>query len=382
MFPTLTPTAHKRYVKLRLVLWLGIIIFGGLFCLSMVFPTITQTLDFDNPASSKNTLVDPRAPDTTPLTTGKVRVTAPLITNTSLLGDYSAALISLTLEDDSARPDTITATLRRAYRARLLPLGEPIASVRSENILRVDSTYYVLQADMLYPFVSDAAYRSRFDNQQLVKEVGREVLSLYPVASSPIGFRIGSLLSFADGVFIVTSENEIRPIGSAEIFLALGYRFADVKPVSEEELGLYKRGRIILLNTPHPDGTLFRDLDTDTVFLIEQGKRRIIEDSQYRVFLSGEQQPIHTRSQDTETSVHCSLTSSLFPQTYRCTLLLDDVKDHLGFDYELTLSTDAIDFEIEALHMSFDTHATLDNARTLVAKVKQRILARFGLAQP
>lgn len=375
----LSAPLHQHYIRLRILLWIGIIIGGGTFSLSMLFPTITQGFDFDNPGASKNQMVSPRAPDGSPLTSGKVLNHGTLIANTSLLGDFSAATIRFTIEADSDFPETINATIKRSYRAMLLPIGEPIASLQSAHILRVDNAYYILQEGTLYPFVSEAAYRSRFDGDQTVRDVGRDILGLYPVAATPIGFRIGSLLSFADGVFIVTSDTEVRPVGSAEIFLALGYRFEDVKPVSEEELGLYKRGRIILLSTPHADGTVFRDLDTGQVFIIEHQTRRIVTDPLYRAFLEHEQQPINTRSSDANEHVTCSLTTGLFPRTYHCTALLDPLKDNLGFDYELALSGSDRDFEIETLELAFDTHVTLDNARTLVAKVKQRILTRFGL---
>lgn len=381
MTSTLTPSQYQLYTRLRLLLRIGIVIGGGAFVLSMLFPTITQSFDFDNPGASKNTIVEPRAPDNTSLTTGKVSSGSTLIANTSLLGDFSAATLRFTIEDDSDFPEIVKATLKRSYRAMLFPIGEPIDTLESANILRVDNTYYVLKEGVLYPFVSEAAYRSRFGSDQLVKDVSRDILSLYGVATVPIGFRIGSLLSFADGVFVVTSSTEIRPVGSAEIFLALGYRFEDVKPVSEEELSLYKRGRIILLNTPHADGTVFRDVDTDQVFILENRTRRIVTDPLYRAFLENEQQPITTRSSDAGEAVNCALATGIFPRTYRCTVLLDPLKDNLGFDYELMLSESDRAFEIETLTIAFDTHVTLDNARTLLAKVKQRILVRFGLAQ-
>ncbi len=368
------------YRRLRVLLWIVIVFGGGAFILSLLFPTITQSFDFDNPGSSRNTIIEPRAPDTTPLTTGKVSPDQNMVANTSLLGDFSSATIRFTLEDDSALPQAPTATLRRAYRSLLLPLGEPIDAVQRETIVRSGDTYYVFENNTLFPFISEAAYRSRFDEEQPVIDVDTNALSRFPRAETQIGFRIGSLVSFADGVFVVTSPTEIRPIGSAEILLALGYRFEDVKSASEEELGLYERGRIILLNTPHADGTLFRDLDTEEVFIVEGGKRRVIADAAYRAFLEREQRPIPTRTSDRDESVSCNPEAGIFPRTYRCEVLLERFRDNAGFDYELTLGSTDQAFEIETLNLAFNTHLTLDNARTLVAKVKQRILVRFGLA--
>ena len=375
------PVVTTAYTRLRILLWIGIILGGSAFILSMLFPTITQSLDFDNPGASRNTIVDPRASDNTPLTTGKVSVGAPLIANTSLLGDFSSVTLRFTLEDDSFLPKQVTATLRRAFRATLLPLGEPITLVQPETIVRSEDTYYVFENNTLFPFISEAAYRSRFDTNQPVVDVDVNFISRFPVSQTPIGFRVGSLVAFADGVFVVTSNTEIRPVGSAEIFLALGYRFEDVKQASEEELSIYERGRIILLNTPHADGTLFRDTSTNEVFMIEGGKRRVIADESYRTFLEGEQLPIATQREDYDENVRCNPEATLFPRTYRCEAMLENFRDNLGFDYELKLESSDQDFEIETLTTTFNTHITLDNASTLLAKVKQRILARFGLAQ-
>lgn len=382
MLPTplpIPPALITPYTRLRLILWGLILIGGGTFFLSLLFPTITQSFDFRNPGASRNTLVDPETIDHTKLTNGKVEDNQSLQVFTTVLGDFSAATIEFSLEQDSNFPEAITATLQRGYRAMFLPLGEPITAVQPENILHIQNTYYVLKNNTLYPFVSEAAYHSRFDDTQLVKETSADTLQLFPVATQPIGFRTGSLLSFADGVFIVTSDTEIRPVGSAEIFLALGYRFEDVVPVSEEDLGIYTRGRIILLGTPHPDGTLFREESTDTVFLIENGKRRPIQDLSYRKFLESKQLPIVTRESDTITSVACTLQETLFPRTYRCTTPLALLNDHLGNDYKLVLGTSAKSYEMRTLTLAFDTHVTLENGHILAAKVKNRILTRFGL---
>jgi len=377
-FP-IAPELKSTYTRLRLLLW-GLTLFGGgAFFLSLLFPTITQSFDFRNPGASRNSIVDPQDSDHTPLTNGKLANDQTLQAYTSLLGDFSAASIAFTLEQDSAFPESIPATLKRTYRAMLLPVGEPIAAVQPENILHVQNTYYVLKNDTLYPFVSDAAYHSRFGDDQPVKEVDPSVLTLFTLSNQPIGFRIGSLLSFADGVFIVTSNTEIRPVGSAEIFLALGYRFEDVVPVSEEDLGIYTRGRIILLNTPHADGTLFRDNSTGDVYLIEQGFRRLVQDTEYLRFLESKQLPIGANSADASETVTCTLQGTLFPRTYRCTALLENLNDNLGNDYELTLGPAQEDYEMRTLSLAFDTHVTLENAHILAAKVKNRILTRFGL---
>ncbi len=378
--PVLTPQQTKLYQRLRLLLWVGMVTGGTLFSLSILFPRITQSFDFDNPGASRNQIVDPRGPQGESRTNGKLAGSESLIGNTSLLGDFSSVTASFTLENDSDFPEYATATVRRGYRAAFLPIGDPVTESPSATIFLIDGNYYRFENDTLTPFISEAAYRSRYPAGQPLARADASIFAEHPRAKEPLGFRVGSLLSFADGVFVVTSDTEIRPIGSAEIFLALGYRFDDVLPVSEEELGIYKRGRIVLLNTPHADGTLFRDQDTGEVFVVESGKRRLVTDTGYREFLVAQQMPIETRASDAGRSVSCTLESGFFPRTYRCTAPLTELNANLGSDYELTLQGTGTDFEMETLSLAFDTHVTVENARTLLAKVKQRILVRFGLA--
>lgn len=377
----LTPQQRRLYRQLRALLWIGILTGATLFGLSVLFPRITQSFDFSNPGALRNTIVSPRAPDGSPLTQGKVAAAGTLIANTSLLGDFSEATVGFTLTSHSLLPSTVTATIRRGYQATRLPLGPPITSTPQAEIFLVDGTYYQLNHQTLTPFISEAAYHSRFPNDQSVTRSDNSLFDRYPRAKEPIGFRIGSLLAFDVGVFVVTSETEIRPVISAETFLALGYHFQDVIPVSEEELGIYTRGRIIVLNTPHGDGTLFHDVDTNELWMVEQGTRRVITDQGYRDFLLTKQTPIETRLSDTVRSVTCKLQASFWPRQYHCSAELTPLNQNLGFDYELTLTSTESGFEMDSLDLAFNTHVTLENARTLGAKVKQRILARFGLAQ-
>ena len=58
--------------------------------------------------------------------------------------------------------------------------------------------------------------------------------------------------------------------------LALGYRFEDVLPVNEEDLGIYKRGRILLMGAPHPC-LLYTSDAADERSSVDLGGRRIIK---------------------------------------------------------------------------------------------------------
>lgn len=376
----LTSSQQALYRKLRILLWVGILTGGALFSLSVLFPQIEHFIDFNESSSLKVADLEITS-DANPEFTlhGTMIPQSTVTTFASHLGDFSSIDINVTLESDSSLPASIEASLRRANRAAFLPRGEPVATP-TPTIFLVDTIYYLLKDNTLVPFISEAAYQSRYPQGHTVAKTDSSIFRLYPKQETPIGFRVGSLLSFADGVFIVTSETDMRPVGSAEIFLALGYRFEDVKAVSEEELGIYERGRIILLNTPYSDGTLFRDTASHTVFMIDQGLLRPIPDAHYLAFLESEQTPIEIHAEDATEQIRCNLREGLLPRSYTCSALIDPFKDNLGYTYEIILgqNTDQI-IEIKKMRITFDTHVTVENAHRLLAKVKQRLLERFGL---
>ncbi|MDP3957666.1 MAG: hypothetical protein Q8Q10_04155 [bacterium] len=378
---------QHRYRILRAILWAAVISFVIVFALRALFPTLIFSFNFKTPSSSKNNLLAPRSPDTTPRTNGKIEAGGMLVADVGVVGDFSQAATSLTLEKKSAVPDTLAFSLRRSYRSFFLPTGPPVTSFPEESLYRVDTTYYALrdgpastrlsEAGTLYPFVSDNAYLSRYPADFALPE-NKDFLTRYPVSEEWIGFRIGSIVSFADGAFLIVSDTEMRPIGSADIFLALGYRFEDVRPVSEEELGIYKRGRIFLLGANHPDGTLLLDRDTDTYYLVDGGFKHPLLDAPYRDFIIKQQAPIVTSSQASVQHADCTLLPGLFGQTFACATPLDALRSGNGPDFEIRISQGNTDIDINTLQVSFNTEKSAKNMLTLLSQIKQRILTRFG----
>lgn len=370
---------QKRYSMFRIALYALFFLLVTLFFLDILFPTIGQIFDFRSPESSKNTILAPRSSDGTPRVNGKIEAKGTLIADTAVLGGFSQATVEATIEKDSALPQNMEFSLRRSYQAFFYPIGEPVSNFPEETLYHVDTTYYALREGTLFPFVSDQAYLSRFP-REFATEADEALLSRYPLSEEWLGFRVGSLLSNATGVFVVTSETEARPVGSAEIFLALGYDFADVIPVSEEELGIYKRGRIFLLGAAHPDGTILFDQDTNEYFIIDHGTKHPLPLSPYRDFLTTGKHPILVSSTRTNVSVNCSLMPNIFGSALSCTTPITTLTPGFGNDFELSLtSSDAV--ELRTLSVSFETAKNQENFMTLLSKIKQRLLGRFGLAQ-
>ncbi len=380
-FATIPTHLGPLYLKLRITLAVAIMLVGSGVAYTFLFPTIATSFDFRNPKSSKNQIFDPRSDTNTPRTNGKLEANGRFVADTSPFGDFSALSVELDLEKRSETPNQINVSVRKGYRAFRYPIGPAIKDFPATDLYRVNDTYYALQDGVLHPFVSEAAFLSRFPSA-FAKTMPPEWLAASMVDQNFLGFRVGSLISFADGVYLITSETDIRPIGSAEIFLALGYHFKDVVPVNEEDLGIYKRGRIFLMGAAHPDGTLFKDRSDGTLYLIEGNARRPIENGPYRNFLMATTDPIAVDAASNEMLAHCTAVSGLLPRALDCTVSLESLQSSVGPDYEIALSSHDTDIDIGTLTLAFETRLDQGNMTTLLAKIKQRILARFGLTTP
>lgn len=372
---------QQRYFFLRFVMYFLCIIMAVLLASRFFFPTITQNFDFRSPESSKNMLLAPRSPENTPRTNGKIESGGTLVTDTAVVGDFSLATVTAVLEKKSALPEMFSVSLRRSYQSFLYPTSEPVSDFPDETIMRAGDTYYLLRNEILFPFVSEQAYLSRFPKERasIITDTV-PFFERFSVSDTWLGFRVGTLLSNANGVFVVVSETEARPIGSADIFLSLGYNFADVIPVNEEELGVYQQGRILLLGAPHPDGTVLHDSTTDNYFLIQKGTKRPLLPGIYRDFLLKTIHPIIVSSQASAETVHCTLTPTIFRSAFSCTTPITTLIPGFGNDFELRIdSASAID--LNTLSISFETAKNRQNMLTLLSQMKQRLLARFGATE-
>ncbi len=377
---SIPPDWQKRYQMLRALLYAIVILTVGVFALRVLFPTLVFSFNFKTPSSSKNNILDPRSPIDTPRTNGKIEKDGALIADTGVVGNFSDAAVRVVLEKNSAVPENLAFSLRRSYRGFLLPTGTPVTGFPEATLYKVDGTYYALQNGVLSRFVSDNAYLSRYPDDFALLET-EDFLKTYPVSENWIGFRVGSLVSFADGVFLIVSDTEMRPVGSADIFLAFGYRFKDVRPASEEEIGIYKRGRIFLLGAQHPDGTLLLDQDTGDYYLVEHNTKRPITDTRYLEFIKQRQTPISVSSQSSEARASCLLEPSLFGQSFSCTAALAGLRGGTGSDFEIHLEGADTDIDINTLTVSFATKKSRATMLTILSTIKQRLLSRFGIAQ-
>ncbi len=376
-FLSLVPShLHKKYRVLRVLLWFSIVSVVTLFALRVLFPTLQQSFDFRTPGSSRNAIMNPRSPELAPRTNGKIESGGTLIADTAVIGDFSLLQVAVVLEKKSALPASLLFSLRRSYQSFFYPTGEAVTAFPAESNYAINGQYYALRNGTLYPYVSEAAFLSRFPHDQAQIE-DSSFLNEHPISDTWLGFRVGTLLSNATGVFIVTNETEVRPVGSAEIFLALGYNFSDVIPASEEELGVYKRGRIVLLGFAHPDGTVLYDQENNTHYLIDQGTKRPLL-GVYRDFLREKTHPILVSTRASERSISCTLLPNFFGTNLTCAAPLVSLTPGFGNDFQLQLNSPETTIDINNLTLSFETAKNKQNFLSLLSQIKQRLLARLG----
>ena len=95
----------------------------------------------------------------------------------------------------------------------------------------------------------------------------------------------GNAICYADGAMVrERSRNEVYVIANGEkkhitnpaSFAALGYNWGNVVEVEPGVLGLYRNRTAMQSDSVHPEGALIREEGTNTVYLIEGGKKKPI----------------------------------------------------------------------------------------------------------
>lgn len=374
-------TKRRSYLIGRVCLYATCILLAYLLALSFLFPVVPFSFNFRTPHSTKNTFLDPRsAPDQSSLTNGKIAGGQTLIGNFDRPGTFSRIRISFNLEKKSAAPTKIKASIARSYRAFFLPISStPISSFEHPTLYRdTAGIYYSADQGMLKRFVSTAAYLSRYPKSFALPLDSSSASSL-PIAPEWIGFRVGSLLSFADGIFLVVSEDEIRPFGDPDIFLSFGYRFEDVIPAHEEEIGIYKRGRILLYGNSQSDGTLFRDTDSGAYMIVNHNTLQPITSPEYRDFLLDRVSPINVSLAARNTDFSCVPQTSLIGKTYTCDIAPGALPTNFGSAFQLSLQNDSENtIDIRSFTVSLITDQTRENFLLSASQFKSRFLDRFG----
>jgi hypothetical protein len=430
----------RRYHIARAILFFGFIALALFGCFRLLFPIQVGVFDFNKPDSLSNTLAPPQTPSGLSLATGHLDTDQTLITSAQPIGLFDTADITLTPSRKSVSLEGTTVTLRKSYaaffypvedRPALFPPGtllrsadtyaiiapnatritfasletvrrlgytpENFLTVSAEEfsrqpvsmtwdsttdvppgtLLSIDGVYYQREAQTLRRFVSENAYLSLYTPDQALTR-SADLLNRIPVDEQWLGFADGSLLSFDNGIFVV-DRSILRPIGDPTIFVALGFDWARVIPASEEEMGIMSRGRIVLMNTPQPNGTIFLDRDTGEYFLItSDARRQPIRSTALLSILTRHTTPISVSSQALTLKTECLAHSTgWFSSDMSCKTPLHAFQTLPGGSYEITLETPTPGARLDALRIDFHTALRQSSWQATLSLLKQRLLNRY-----
>ncbi len=358
------------------VLFLVVLLYGAL---SFLFPYQRYSFDFTNPDATKNNLFEPHLSDFTPLDKGKL----PALTSLVLYANNPQVLQSGDVTVIPQDPSLASAlqgsavTVRRGFAATFFP-HEDTLDVPTQKIVEYGGNYYEWREAGLYPFVSQAAAESHVPKDHIGSLSG-DVFSTLSVQNEILGFRPGTMLAYADGVFFVTEDATIRPFGSAEVLLRAGYTFDHILPASGEDVGIYKRGKIILPGELHPGGTLFFDTDTRTTLLFQNKTLRPLTPA-YADFLKTKNDVIAFSSQKQEQESSCLLTKTFLRNAFTCQFNALSLQEGArGNDYQITLAPIAQAIDIDSMVVGLQSSRQNENAKATIRSLANRVLERIGL---
>ena len=367
-----------RYYRIAQVI-LYTVTFTLLFFLILrsLFPTTIDTFDFENPTSSKHTLLPPQNEKREVAYNGQLAEHASLIFNIGASAEDASVSLKTLVEKKSPLSNKLSFIVRHGYRASWLPVGQAISDFPAVDLYVSDGIYYMLRDGKLMRFVSRDAFLSRYP-EEFAKVLTSEEQKNFSEGDGVIGFRPGLLAAYGDGVFIIMNETEMRPVGSARIFQEIGYDFQDVQNLNAEELGIYKRGKIFLSGDRHSDGTVFQDTLTSRYFLVEEGQFHELLPGRYLDFLLSKARPILFSSVTRDQTVRCDATPNLFTHGLHCTLSLANISSTIGSDYEIRLTNEGDSMDLQSFEARFKTAKNKANLIFIISQVKDLFLSRFG----
>lgn len=359
---------------------------GLVFSLVAVLAAIAYTLIFSTQHFSYTYLTSeqqgeqvlemPTGFDGAPFENGRVPAHEILHTYAGTAEDISSASVRVTLRRIEEMPDTISLSIRRSYRAFFLPEGDPLSGMPEERVLAIDGLPYLLMNEMLHPLTSEAAALS-WTTAEEVLPAKNDTFDVFPLDNAPVGYRPGTLLSDEREIFVVDGEGFLRPVPTLAVFEALGFSAEDVLSVDSSDFSTHTRGAALTASDTQPDGTILFDVDTNRHFLVEDGKRHLLESEKYRNMFLELSTPITVTSDAFHATVSCELVRHpTFRNRYLCTIPTDSLDAFPGRSYEFSLNPNQ-DIEIENIEISLHQSPNRENFDSFFRKAASTFVSTY-----
>lgn len=141
-----------------------------------------------------------------------------------------------------------------------------------------NSTIYLIQNGIKRPFVSTAAFLSRYSYTSVIP-VSNDQLFFYENGRS-IKYANYSLLRTPNGVMFLLVDDTVRPIAGMKTFAAAGFQREEIVKVGAEDLAEYIKGELITTENIYPSGRLMQSRSTGVIFFVQDGIRHLVPSKQ------------------------------------------------------------------------------------------------------
>lgn len=428
----LDSSLRKKYVALKTVLYIAFLTGIFLIAKQIIFPSVPLAFSFANYNSLKNTLVMPRVssePDK-PLK-NSIPANDILAFNANPIGNFSTVNLIFTTDKKYGGMENFEVKIRKSYQSFFYPTSKPAGfkngSLLSANgsyyivfgnklhkfsqpeiitklgyqkdaflevsqddlkyneigteivssdkypdgtFFHIEETYYQLRDQKLFAFISTQAFLSQFDAKQAIAQ-NKDFLKNYPVAEEQLEFADGTLASYGNSVYILSSGKSY-PIADADTFMRMGFIWDDVIAIDSGELSAYKKQKQFTMNQPHPDGTIFFDQATEKLFIVKDNEKHPIEnESIAKGYLRHNY--INADSAKSEVTASCSLKKSLLnSKKYKCYINIESFENFPGNDYQVETYFNN-EAKINNIDAVFSTPIKWSNLYSSLSKIKQRL---------
>ncbi len=148
----------------------------------------------------------------------------------------------------------------------------------NRSLIRVkgDSKVYMVEDGVKQWIPSPEVLESQGLSFEDVEDVDIEEADTYGTAEE-VCYADGTIVQEegADEVYVI-ADGEKKHITDPASFVALGYNWGNIVKVKPGILGMYKLRSAMKTDSVHPEGALIREEGTNTVYLIEGGKKKPI----------------------------------------------------------------------------------------------------------
>lgn len=134
---------------------------------------------------------------------------------------------------------------------------------------------YLIKDGQRLPFLSKAAFLSRYSSFDKVVQASPSDLEKYTVGTS-IKYPNYSLLQVKSGGIYLLDNDTLRPIVSKEAFRLLGFNPEEITPVETNDIFFYKIGMPITEKSAYPTGAILIDESTDETYYVQDGTKKPI----------------------------------------------------------------------------------------------------------